>query len=278
MDASQALGEPRSGSRSLLRFNLASGDLIGGLRRSWIWTRMAHQDIRLRYRGSVLGPLWLTLNAAVLIAAMGLLYSELFHMDIRTYLPYLTLGIIFFNYISSTVNESCQTFLAVGGIIHQVPLPFSLYAYRVTYRNLIIGAHSMAIIPFVWLIFPPSLGLSAIAVIPAIALLALNGIWLSIFLGMICARFRDIPPIVASVLQVIFLITPVFWSPDLLHTWKTVAELNPVFALIDVARAPLLGVDPAPYSWLIAIAFTVVGCTGTLLFFTRFRSRIAYWI
>ncbi len=209
---------------------------------------------------------------------MGILYSQLFKMDIHTYLPYLTLGLISFGYISGTVSEGCQTFLAAIGIIHQVPLPFSLYAYRVAYRNLIVSAHSLIIIPFVWIIFPPTLGLSTFLAIPALVLFAINGIWVSIFLGMICARFRDVSPIVASFLQVIFFVTPIFWSPDSIKAWRTLVELNPLFAMIDIIRAPLMGVDPAPYSWPIAVGFTVIGCVASFAFFTKLRHRIAYWI
>src|SRR5690242_18557813 len=38
------------------RAAVAGRDLVEGLRRYWMWTALAMQDIRLRYRGSVLGP------------------------------------------------------------------------------------------------------------------------------------------------------------------------------------------------------------------------------
>ena len=86
------------------------------------------------------------------------------------------------------------------------------------------------------------------------------------------------PPIVVSFLQVIFFVTPVFWAPDSLGRWKVFADLNPLFAAIDIVRAPLLGISSQPWSWPIMLATTLIGGSGTFLFFARFRSRIAYWL
>jgi ABC-type polysaccharide/polyol phosphate export permease len=36
-------------------------DLVEGVSKSWMWSALAMQDIKMRYRGSLLGPFWLTL-------------------------------------------------------------------------------------------------------------------------------------------------------------------------------------------------------------------------
>ena len=95
---------------------------------------------------------------------------------------------------------------------------------------------------------------------------------------MISTRFRDVPPIVASFLQVLFFMTPIIWPPELLGHWHPVAALNPLFAAVDVVRAPLLGVPIAATSWIMLVGVTVVGCSITFAVFARFRGRIAYWI
>ena len=41
------------------------------------WT-LGWLDIRLRYRGSLLGPLWLTLSTGVMVGALGFLYAHIF--------------------------------------------------------------------------------------------------------------------------------------------------------------------------------------------------------
>jgi ABC-type polysaccharide/polyol phosphate export permease len=253
-------------------------DLSKGFAQSWIWTALATQDIRLRYRGSVLGPFWLTLSMVIMVAAMGVIYSRLFRMEARDYLPYLALGLMVWQFISSLFIDGCQTFTAAESVIQQVPLAFSVHAYRVVYRNLLILAHNAVLIPIGMLIFKIPIDWRVLQIGPGLLILLINGTWISIFFGMISARFRDIPPIVASLLQVLFFATPIIWSIEALGELRFIADMNPVFAAIDVIRAPLLGVSVGPYAWPLLIATTIIGCVTTFLFFARFRTRIAFWI
>jgi len=261
------------------RLSMATADLVEGGRRTWHWMTLAQQDIKLRYRGSVLGPFWQTLTTAVMIAGMGVIYSKLFHQDLHNYLPMLTVGLIFWMFVAGMITEGCGTFTAVQGIIQQVKLPFSLHVYRLVYRNVLTLAHNFVIVPIVLFIFPrpihwPSLTL----LLPGLLLVIINGVWLSIFLGMVSARFRDVPPIVASIVQVAFFMTPVMWPIEALGSNAWWAQFNPLFAMIDVLRSPLLGMPIAPHSWQLLGLMTALGSAATFGFFVRFRARLAFWV
>ena len=261
------------------RVVLAVIDLVEGVRKSWLWTTLAQQDVKLRYRGSILGPFWQTLTTAVMIGGMGFIYSKLFHTDLHDYLPMLSVGLIFWMFIAGMVTEGCGTFIAVQGIIQQVKLPFSLHAYRLVYRNLLTLAHNFVIIPIVLWLFPHSIVWTRlIELVPGLVLITIIGVWVSVLLGMISARFRDVPPIVASIVQVVLFVTPVMWPVQALGTNAWWAQLNPFFAAIDVLRGPLLGQPTARYSWAILVIMTVFGCAVSFAFFARFRSRIAFWV
>ena len=256
----------------------AAADLVDGLRWSRLWATLAHQDLKLRYRGSILGPFWQTITTAVMIGALGFIYAELFHTPLEDYLPPLAAGLVFWQFTSGMITEGCTTFYSVQGIIQQVKLPLSLHAYRLVYRNFLILLHNFVIFPIVFAIFPkPVVWLQVFGLGPGLILILLNGVWVSIFLGMISARFRDVPPIVGSIVQVVFFITPIFWPAAALGRHRWLVDFNPIYAAIDILRAPLLGQPTEPHSWLILAVVTVLGCTGTFFFFARFRSRIAYW-
>jgi len=255
----------------------AWSDIINGAAKSWLWMALAFQDTKLRYRGSVLGPFWFTTTTVVMVASMGAIYSTLFNISARTYLPYLAIGLIVWGYISTAISEGCQTFLSAQGIIQTVPLPYSVHAYRAVFRNLIVLAHSLVIIPLALLIFQIPVSWRIFEIVPALIFYALNGVWISVFFGMLSARYRDVPPIVANFTQVLFFITPVIYPASLLGTWQAVADFNPAFAAIDVMRAPLLGVATNTYSWPMLLVTTAAGCLGTFIIFARFRARIAYW-
>jgi len=222
-------------SRPVSRTEAAWADLVEGMSKSWMWSAMAMQDIKMRYRGSLLGPFWLTISMVIMIAAMGVIYARMFNMEISRYLPFLTVGLVIWNFVSTVINEGCETFLSARNIITQVRMPYSVHAWRTVYRNLVVLAHNMVVVPVVLMIFSVPVGWTVLFIVPALVILTINGIWVSILLGMISARYRDVPPIVMNFVQVIFFITPIFWPPEALGIWMQALPLNPLFAAVDVA-------------------------------------------
>jgi hypothetical protein len=172
------------------RATVAWRDLADGAARSWMWVALALQDIKLRYRGSILGPFWLTISTVVMVVAMGAIYSTLFHMDVAAYLPYLAIGLVIWQFISTVITEGCDTFLRAESVIQQIPIPFSIHAYRAVCRNLMVLAHSFVIIPIAIFIFGPAISWWAVEAAAGVVMLAINALWISVLLGMVSARFR----------------------------------------------------------------------------------------
>jgi ABC-2 type transport system permease protein/lipopolysaccharide transport system permease protein len=239
---------------------------------------MATQDIRLRYRGSVLGPIWATLTTVIMVASMGVVYALIFKMDIAVYLPFLTFGLIPWQFISSVVTEGCQSFIAAQPVMHQTRMPLTVHVMRVVYRNVLVMAHNVPVIVGVAAIFHISWNWWSLMVIPGMCVLVISAGAVSFMLGMISARFRDVPPIVGNVMQLVFFLTPVLWAIDLLGKYRIIVDANPVFAAIDIVRAPLLGQSPSFYSWPMALATCAVLCVVAYGLFAKFRRRIAYWV
>jgi lipopolysaccharide transport system permease protein len=256
----------------------ARDDLREGLvrwRLAWV---LARSDITHRYRGSVLGPLWLTLSTAVMLVCLGFLYSKLFQMDIAVYLPWLATSIIVWNVIAQIFQDGCTTLTAAEGIIRQMPLPYSLQALRAVFRNIIVTAHNLPLIAVVFLVFEYHIYWSIVFSIPGIILIFINAFWISLFLGIICARFRDIPPIIASIMQIAFFMSPVIWKPALIHDWAVYLPLNPFYVLMEVIRGPIVGTDVPILVWVAAVIYTAIVWAVAQAFFVRFRGRIAFWV
>ena len=267
-----------SDSAAPRRVGRALEDIGLGFRRWRLPVALAQLDIRNRYRGSVLGPMWLTLSTAVTFAALGLLYSTLFKMDLHDYLPFLVVSLILWNVFSQLIGEACTSLTAAEGIIRQLPLPFTVHVLRCMMRNAVIAAHNLPLILVVFVIFGINPGLTALLAIPGMMLFVLNGFAVVMFLGMLCARFRDIGPIVGTVTQLAFFVSPVLWKPELLHDRQVWLVLNPVYDVMEVVRGPLLGQSPSLLIWFAAIAITAIVCAMSLAFFVRFRGRIAFWV
>jgi ABC-2 type transport system permease protein len=133
-------------------------------------------------------------------------------------------------------------------------------------------------------VFPHPLGWSLLLAIPAFLLLMLNGGWIAILSGILATRFRDIPPIIASVVQLVFYMTPIVWSVDILSANAAVAErarlveLNPVFHFVEILRRPLLGEPTIWRFWAVVGVITVVGWIVGMLCLRNYRARVAYWV
>ena len=262
------------------RSALAWLDLVDAVRHWRLILHLAWQDVRQRYRRSMLGPLWLTISVAVQIGSLGLVYGKLFHLDLAPYLPHLAVGFTVWALFGNTINDSCQCFIAGESFLKQVALPKTIFPARVVLRSLITFAHDVVIVAVVLAIYTPPSLLAVLASLVGIAFFAVNGLWIGLLFGMASARFRDLAPIVGSVMQVAFFLTPVMWLPSALtgRLALLLEVLNPFASFLAVIRDPLLGQTPPLASWAIVLAITVLGWVLAFAMFARFRSRITYWL
>ena len=257
---------------------LALRDVAEGARAFRLWGMLGWQDVRQRYRRSTLGPFWLTISMGALVGGLGLLYAGLFKLDVADYLPFVAAGLILWGLISGMTTDGCTAFIDAEGIIKQVNLPLSVHVYRVVWRNVIVFAHNVVIYAAAAVIFSIQPGWAGLLALPGLALLCLNGVWVGLLLGLVSARFRDVPQIAASIVQVAFFLTPIIWKPELLPDRAFILHLNPFFHLLELVRAPLLGQAPGLVSWLAASGITFGGWLVTLVMYRRYRWRIAYWV
>ncbi|WP_182959038.1 ABC transporter permease [Gluconacetobacter tumulisoli] len=265
--------------RPVRRVVSALRDIGAGLAMWRLALSLGWLDIRLRYRGSALGPLWLTLSSAIMIGSMGLIYGRLFHIDLRGYLPYLALSMILWQVgISGVLGEACTCFTDAERMIRSVRLPFFLQAMRMMVRNAIVFGHNIVVPLGVFVMFGIWHGADMLMAVPGIALWLVDGLAAALLLGSICARFRDIPPIVASVVQVAFYVTPVMWSASQMKGRDWWFELNPFYPLLEVVRGPLLGQVPVMRIWAEAGLGSGLLCLAALYVFSRSRSQLAFWV
>ncbi len=260
------------------RNRLAIADIVEGSKLWRLAWMLGWFDIRLRYRGSMLGPFWLTLSTAVLVAALGVLYSTLFKMSLREYLPFLAISQILWSFISTTVAEGCTCFTAVDAVVRSVRMPFVLHAMRSVVRNVAVMAHNLVVIFAVYAYFDMWPGWGVLLTLPAMVFWLVNALAITVLLGAFCARFRDVAPIVGSLMQIMFFVSPVIWKPEQLGPEAAYLPLNPFYSLLEIMRGPMLGTDPSGVTWLSACVYTLLLCAGTWAFFVRARGRLAFWL
>jgi ABC-type polysaccharide/polyol phosphate export permease len=255
-------------------------DLFQGLAKWNLWGRLGFIEVKRRYRRTIIGPFWSAISLGIFVAAMGTVGTGLWNQDVETYLPYLATGMLVWLMISTMVIEACNLFIGGSHLFRQVRFDYSILAYALAWRNLIVFLHNMVIYIVIVLLFAPHiLQPNVLLVVPGLIVILINGVWLALLLGMLCLRFRDVQQLVMSIIQIAMLVTPIFWPEAVLQGDKRIifVELNPLFHFINIVRAPLIGKIPTFSDYLIVSVITIIGWVATYLIFSRFRKRIAFW-
>lgn len=266
-------------------FRRAVGDLRQGLHQRELWLSLGWQDIKQRYRRSTLGPLWITIATGVMAVALGFLYSILFQIPLADFLPHVTVGLIMWGFISGCIKEGSEVFIANEGLIRQLPSALSVHVYRLVWRQFLFLLHNLVIWVVLMIVFPRPLGWELLLSVLGLAVLMINGVWVSMLFGILATRFRDIAPLLDSMVQLLFYMTPIVWTTQTLYEQggqiadrARIAELNPLYHYLEIVRAPMLGQPVAAYHWWIVLGCTAVGLLLAFLALRKFRSRVPYWV
>ncbi len=182
--------------------------------------------MRRGYRRSVLGPLWLTLSLAVTVAVLSVLYGQLLGVPLERYVPHLALGFIAWQFIAGVVARSCNVFVRQKAWILNDRRPLSLFVLMDVWESLLEMAHNAPVYVGAALLYGIFAGAAGLQIVPGLALVLLNAVWVGLLLGTVCARFRDIAQIVASVMRIAFFVTPVIWMPEMLGSRAHLALYN----------------------------------------------------
>lgn len=253
-------------------------DVLSGLGMHELWRMLAWSEIVQRYRRSSLGPFWITISMAISVGVLGPLYGTLFNQDLAHYVPYLAVGMVVWSLISNMITDCSNAFIMSEGFVKEFDLPISLYVYRVVYRNFLIAGHNMIVVLLVLLVYPPDLGLNLLFVPAGLLLIAIFGVFVGLIFGVLGTRFRDIQQLIGNLLMLMFFITPIMWRPTMLREHEWVLNYNPLYCLVQIVRAPLMG-EPLGF-WITAnlLVVTVVSGLVSLFVFGKYRNRIAYWL
>ncbi len=273
-------------ARAYRSWGRAFADLSAAWKQRTLWGHLGWQDIKQGYRRSVLGPLWITISTGVMALAMGILFSAIQNQPIEFFLPYVTVGLVCWTFINNCINEGAHVFIANEGLIKQLPSPLTTHIFRLVWRQVLLFAHNFLIYFIMLAIFPQELKWTAFYAIPAFLLIVLNGGWVSLAVGIVSTRFRDIPPIIGSITMLLFYLTPIVWDFGVLKNHPNpvvserayLAEFNPFLHFIEIIRRPLLGQDQLFHHWLIVGIITLVGWAAALVLLRNYRARVSYWV
>ncbi|QOZ68997.1 glycosyltransferase [Bradyrhizobium arachidis] len=238
---------------------------------------LAWSDMRHRYVRSLLGPFWMSLQMAIVVAVLGSVIGQMSNAGVVSRLPMLALSMTAWTFLNSVVLDATTALQNSASMIRDRALPPIIFLLQCTFRHALFALHNACVPLVLWLILSPHDLSHALAALPGLLVFVACTFALSLVLGAMATRYRDLKPIIESTLMLAFLASPVIWSSDIINHRSTVMRLNPLTHLFAVWREPLAGghVDPVSIAYVLVALALLIG--ASLLTLVHLR-KAAFWI
>jgi lipopolysaccharide transport system permease protein len=235
------------------------------------------KQLKLRYRGSVLGFLWTLLNPLLLMLVYTLVFSIYFRLDMDKYPAFLFTGLLPWIWFASSLQQAVTCILDSAGLVSRSQFPAEVLPVVALTSNTVNFLLSVPLLFVLLLAFRVELGIAALAFPVLIALEYLLALGLVLILSALNVFFRDLQHIIIHLLAVLQFLTPIFYPltlvPEPFRPW---AFVNPLTVLISSFQdvlffnrfppwPPLLG--------LLLLACVVLSVTAPM--FTRYKRTFA---
>lgn len=254
-------------------------DNLAALKNWRVWWHLGMADVRNKFAKSVVGPSWILLNLALWVGGIGLIYGTLFNQKLEIYLPFLAIGFVVWSYLTQTITDGGNAFVFAEGYIKQFTYPKQIYVLRVLVNASVPLVIGVGIFFVVMLIMGRSFGAGMAWALPGLVLLQIATYLHATIMAYASARFRDLPHGMTALLQVLFFVTPVFFTIDTLKErgLDFVYKYNPLYYLIELIRHPLTMLEAAPIE-VYAATGVYIGLLVLVALFVagRLDKRIVY--
>lgn len=238
---------------------------------------LAWSDMRHRYVRSVLGPFWMSIQLAIMVAVLGSVVGHFSNGNAIAGLPMLALSLTAWTFLNSVVLDATTALQSSASLIKDRALPPVIFLLQCVFRQALFALHNACVPLILWLaLMPRDLG-GAVAALPGLALFVVCTLGLGLVLGAMATRFRDLRPIIESSLTLGFLASPIIWSAEMIDQHSTVMRLNPLTHLFAVWREPLSTGHVATASVAYVLAGLSVLAVAGVVTVKRLR-KAAFWI
>ncbi|MBR0840335.1 glycosyltransferase [Bradyrhizobium liaoningense] len=238
---------------------------------------LAWSDMRHRYVRSLLGPFWMSLQMALVVAVLGSVIGQMSSDDMLSRLPMLAMSMTAWTFLNSVVLDATTALQNSASLIRDRALPPVIFLLQCTFRQTLFALHNACVPLILWLILSRHELSHAPAALPGLLVFVVCTFALSLVLGAMATRYRDLKPIIESTLMLAFLASPIIWSSEMVNHRSTVMRINPLTHLFAVWREPLAGghVDPVSIVYVFVMLALLMVASVLTLFHLR---KAAFWI
>jgi ABC-type polysaccharide/polyol phosphate export permease len=255
------------------------GRTLGGLRRyRHLLRNLVLKDLKLKYRGSVIGFVWSLLNPLLMATIYTIAFRHILQVRAEGFVFYMMLGLLAWTFFANSLAMSTGAIADNGGLVKSVWFPRAILPTATVLFNL--AQYILTVLVFLPLMLlyyqvPPAAPMLLFPVF--VALQALFTIGAALILATGTAFFRDVRHLVDVALMVLFWGTPIIYTlQDLSARMRPVILLSPLSAYVTAYHNIFYDRQwPGPAVWTIAIAYAGVALAVGLWLVVRYEDSFA---
>lgn len=213
------------------------------------------KELRSRYIGSLLGPLWLVVPPVFLIFIYTIIFSKIMHARLPGisgdygYSAFLCGGLLIWNLFVEILQRSKGVFIENSNLIKKISFPQIILFLPI----IITALFNSAVLFLVFLVFATILGMppgwSALSMIPPLLVAAVLATVAGIVVAVLNVFVRDVAQLIDSLLQFGFWATPIVYPLSILPGWAAdLILLNPLTGLVMLGQNALTGQPSVDWS------------------------------
>jgi ABC-2 type transport system permease protein len=233
-------------------------------------------ELRASYRRTTLGKYWLSVQNLISSLALFAVFSRVFEQT-NDYLLYISLGLAFWSLLSSCLERSATLLVAGRNELLNSNISINVFILRHLLRCFVDFIFTLITPITIFLLLNFQNGFSIISDLFYFSLMAVNfvvGVFaFSYLIAFVGVFFRDIPQIIGNLTQLLFLITPVFWSVSNIENIKFLFW-NPIFHFLSAPRCKLLDCSTQIDHDFFALTFTVTVLLLAIFCIKKYSNRI----
>jgi ABC-type polysaccharide/polyol phosphate export permease/glycosyltransferase involved in cell wall biosynthesis len=238
---------------------------------------LAWSDMRHRYVRSLLGPFWMSIQMAIMVAVLGSVIGHFSDGNAVSRLPMLALSLTAWTFLNGVVLDATTALQGSASLIKDRALPPVIFLLQCCFRQGLFALHNACVPLVLWLLLTPMNVGGALAALPGLLLYVACTLGLGLVLGALATRFRDVRPIIESTLMLAFLSSPIVWTPEMINHNSTITRINPLTHLFAVWRDPLAsGHVPSASLIYVLVCLAALALAGAVTL-SQLR-KAAFWI
>lgn len=240
--------------------------------------QLAIIDNNLKYRRTLIGPAWISITQLITLSLLALVWAKVFNLNLKEYLPRLYIGMTCFSLVSHYTSAASTMIGQYGNILQNLNTNLSMVYGRFMFASLINFFHFFPIYFIFFIFFDIGISFKILLFIPGIVLVFLNGIWMSLVISWLSSRYRDLTPLIDSIMGAATLITPILWDKKMLGEKAHLVYLNPFTSFVECLRDPLMNYEINYNIYIYLIVFLLFGNLVAFFLFKKKRTNLTFWI